>query len=511
MKSAETSNRGDTIGNLAPSAEFVWVVCAMFAGPILALFFFFRRHRTLAAWSVGIGLMLAPIGLMQADASSPLAAFASLGFIFAFVALEALRAQPSVTGIYGFGHLAMIAIYIPIMSAYPSWFARLWSIISTPDNLDDVRTLLVCSVLGWGFGASGLFGLTDTFVSTQPFGGKPDPRGTPKLLVGIGVAAFGLVFVSKGGQYLGASFIPQSVAGIVSSVDYLYYVSLFASCFVMFHERKLNKLTVAWLVAAFVSELISGSKGRFFLFVLAPLSMIYAFAHRRVARGQLLAFLATIGFSVFVVFPILVNYRDDLSSGRAEVTDAVSALQQASERPQDDLTDKLLGPITGANTAEQVIAMTSIINARLTQPPARLLIRVGFFWIPRFAWPEKPLALSTNTIARASGRLGADDEETSLIVTGPAELYMYLGVFGGLLLVIPALFMRMVEKSFAPTPLGDAFQAGLVLYLVRIVGGFITSEFESSLTGLIQQFVVLAVLLWLHRRAMGESIRAVPA
>jgi hypothetical protein len=294
-------------------------------------------------------------------------------------------------------------------------------------------------------------------------------------------------------------------------VDYLYYVSLFASCFVMFHRRKVNNLTLAWLLAAFVSELISGSKGRFFLFVLAPLFVIYGFASRRIGRPQLIAFVSVIAVSVFVIFPILVNYRDDLASGRAEVTNAAAALQQASERPSDDYSDKLLTPLTGANTAEQVVAITSIINARLSEPPERLFVRVGFFWVPRIAWPGKPLALATNEIGRASGRLGEDDEATAVLTTGPAELYMYLGVFGGLLLAVPALLMRIVEKTVAPTPLADAFQAGLWLYLVRAAGGFITGDFEATLTGMIQQFVVLAVLLWLHRRFMGEPIRVVTA
>lgn len=508
---ASSNSKSNTVGDLAPSAELVLVTSAMFAGPVLALFFVLRRFPTVAAWCIGLGLALAPVGWMQDDAGSPLAALASLGFIVAFVAFEALREKPCLTGIYGLGHLAMMVIYIPIMHAYPAWFARLWSVISSPANLDDVRTLLVCSVLGWGVGASGFFGLTDTMMPRQALGGAPTKHSIPKLIMGVGVAAFVFVLASKGGRYLGVSTIPQSVAGIVSSVDYLYYASLFASCFVMFHKRKPNPATVTWLIAAFVAELISGSKGRFFLFVLAPLAVMYGFAHRRIGRPQMIAFLGVIGVSVFVIFPILVNYRDDVASGRADVNNAADALQQASARSDNDYVDKLLTPITGANAAEQVVAMTSIINARLSQPPERLVIRVGFFWVPRLVWPDKPMALGTNEIGRASGRLGEDDRATAVLTTGPAELYMYLGLFGGLLLAAPALLMRVVEKSVAPTPLDDAFQAGMWLYLTRISGGFITGDFEAMLTGIIQQFVVLGVLLWLHRRAMGEPIRVVPA
>lgn len=492
------------MGDLEPSAEVVVIITSMFAAPAVASFFFLRRFPTLAAWTIGIGVALAPIGWLAPDPSSPTAALAPLGFIAAFIAFESLREKPSLVGVYGLGHLGLMALYIPLMSAYPSWFARFWTVIATPDNLQDVQTLLVSSVLGWGLGSSGLFGFADTFVPT-PLTGKPDPTHVPRVTMLVGVAAFVAVLLSKGGEYLGASTIPQSVSGIVTSVDYLYYVSLFASLFAMFSRGKIDLRVVSWLVVAFVLELISGSKGRFFLFVLAPAVTVYAMSRRRLSRRQLGGFVGVIVVSVFGIFPVLVNYRDDLASGHAEVTNAAEALQEASQRSDNDYVDRLLAPVTAANTAEQVIAITSIVNARLSLPPERLAIRVGFFWFPRAAWPDKPMALNTNEIGRISGRLGESDNHTAVLTTGPAEAYMYLGVGGGLLLLIPGLLMRFVERLVAPAPLADAFQAGFWLHITRFAASFITGDFEALLTGAIQQFAVLFLLLFLHRRAAEHT------
>lgn len=485
-------------GELEPSAEVVVVASAMFAGPGLALFYFLRRHPQLAGWAIAIGLCLVPLGLAASDPSSPLAACATLGLCATFIAFESRRQRPSMTGIFGLAHLSMIALYIPIMAAYPTWFARLWMLISSSANLNDVRTLLVSSAVGWGVGVTGFLGALDAWFPIHP----PPPfqaGGSPTIVRAVGISAFALLLISKGGSYLGASTIPQSIAGTISSFDYLYYVTFYAAAFAMFQERKARATTIIWIAAAFALELISGSKGRFFTFVLAPLATMFSFANHKVEARYMSAFIAILGVSVFVIFPILVNYREDLSVGRAQVENAAEGLQRASERSNDDYVDKLLTPVASSNSAEQVNAITSIINARLEEPPSRLATRVFFSWVPRFVWPEKPMALSTNEIGRATGRVSEGDEETAVLTTGPAELYMYFGVFGGFLLVVPGFMVRALERRFAGSPTQNSFHAGVWLFLTTIAGRFIGGDFEGSLTGLIQQSVVLLLLLRIQR------------
>ena len=483
------------------AGQAIVAASAMFAAPWLGLYFALRNQPGAGLVAMALGVIAIVAGLVfGSDPSSFAASLPTLGISVILVAFEASRKSPSLIGLVPLGLIGMVAIYIPVMCAYPSYFAGLFSLINTAETLEEVRWLLILSACFWGVGSTGFFGHTnDLEERLQRIVPNPTELDVPTPFLVLGVGGYLTLVLFTGVGQLAESRLPEGVANIVSSFTCVYYVAFYAHAFVMFRSRRVVLWKVAWILGMLVLDLISGSKGRFFTSTILPLAVTYALAVGSISRRTLLVFAAVVVIAITVVFPILVNYRNDLSTGRAQVDNAASGLQEASARFEDDYVEKLMVPIIGSNTAEQVLAISSIVYFRPTRPWQDFVSRLLLFWVPRGVWPEKPLALSGNEIGRESGRLNEGDQSTSVLITSPGELYLYFGMFGSALLVVSAFALRLVERLFVGDPGRGAIQCGVWVFFAKESAQFMGGLYAAQLTGLLQELLVLWMALLVSR------------
>jgi hypothetical protein len=127
-------------------------------------------------------------------------------------------------------------------------------------------------------------------------------------------------------------------------------------------------------------------------------------------------------------------------------------------------------------------------------------INLSTSWIPRIAWPNKPMEDFGNVWAKWYGLLGSSDFETSYNLPWLPEFYMnfgLLGILGGMLLV--GVFFRFLAIKFcseAHSPI--EFLVGLTLTFRLFVA-------ESNLSGMIGSIIPIFVALYITMRIISAA------
>jgi len=500
-----------TAANLAPhedeapmSAMGTALLAAtfLFVAPWTILYLFAEKGRVGQAVLLGAatctGLVAVPL-IVQGDAITGRAAVAvSLGLFFAWLDARRDAAHRSVLAFLPTAQLMSIAVQLAVMDQRPDLFSRIWLLCRSGATLERAQWMLVGSILAYELGRMLVLNRTSKrwreAVANELRSAGSSTRATDAVSL-VGIAIFLAIIAIRGAGYIVATALPLSVSGVLGTLEPFYYIGLYAAVASALRTGRRRPAVIAWTLATLAYEVLSGSKGRFALFVLLPLAVIYLLHVRRpnVAAGTTLIGLGLVSW--LVVYPVLVVYRGDLSAQGGLADDRVEMLSDAQSRADLDYQDKILVPFLESNLAEQVTAIASIIEFDVRRSPEHLPQRLFLFWIPRAVWSEKPTMLDANEIGRESMRLNDHDRATSVVMTAPGELYVYLGEWGFWMMVLMGIAVGFLAPLPRRTQHATALEIGLVAYLARMLPGPVSGGFQHGLTGFLIQAVVLALLL----------------
>lgn len=409
-----------------------------------------------------------------------------------------------------------VGFYFFIMNLYPDSFPLFWKSI-LPSASTGFDMLILClffqtigyylvwqllypisnSVKKWSLSPKNLINLSFPGSSSC----LPTLIG---LFVGLGLTtrlwnlSLGRIYYTEG------SGIPFYISSFLAQFDRLYFVALLFGCALSFNANS-KKSSIGYgiwalVIFEFVYQLFSGSKGRFFNFVILPIASVFILVAKRISWKILLLILCIGIFSWLFAYPTLVVYRNLLAANTSSFfIDPVELLNQARQVLRsyswEQYLEIILTPFNKSGIAEQVIAMTSIIHYDVSQEGSFLWQRLFLFWIPRFLWPEKPVALSGNLIGRLSQRINEEDITTSVLTTAPGELFLYYGLWGSLLMILVGLMLRFLNYSLSPFNFYTPFRVAVLISYLPLAQGILSGSFESGLTGIVLQLGTLYAAL----------------
>lgn len=413
-----------------------------------------------------------------------------------------------------------VGFYFLIMNLYPDSFLDLWKTIlpSASKAFDMLLLCLIFQTIGYYF-VWQLFEpiskvikkwcLSPRNLINLSFSGS---SSCLPILFGI-FASLGLASrlwnLSLGNvYYTEGSGVPFYISSFLAQFDRLYSVALLYGCALSFTPTSKKKsivyLTWVLVIFEFIYQLLSGSKGRFFNFVILPIASVFILVCRRVSWIVLLLITGTGVFSWLIIYPILIIYRNLISSHSLDSSvDLLEILNQASQLLKlyslDQYIETILTPFNKSGIAEQVLAMTSIIHYNVSQEGSMLWQRLFLFWVPRFIWADKPVILSANLIGRLSKRITSDDLKTSVLTTAPGELFIYYGLGGAFLMIFMGLLLRILNEACSPFRLFTIFRVAVLVSYLPLVQSILTGTFESGLTGIVLQLSTLYAALVIVR------------
>jgi hypothetical protein len=416
-----------------------------------------------------------------------------------------------------------VGFYFFIMNLYPDSFPDLWKSIlpSAPKAFDMLILCLVYQTIGyhlvwqlihpisnfikkWSLSPKNLLNLS--------FPGSSSCLPALFVIFAILGLASRLWNLSLGNvYYTEGSGVPFYISSFLSQFDRLYSVALLYGCALSFtannKETSIVRLTWFFVFIEFIYQILSGSKGRFFNFIVLPISTVFVLVARRISWGILFVLSGAGLFSWLVVYPMLVIYRNLLAdSALGSSVDPVELLNQANQilrsYPWEQYLEIILTPFNRSGIAEQVIAMTSIIHYDVYQEGSLLWQRLFLFWVPRFLWSEKPIVLSGNLIGRLSKRINEDDITTSVLTTAPGELFIYYGLWGSSLMILMGLLLRFLNETFSPFKFFTIFRVAVLVSYLPLAQGILSGSFESGLTGIVLQVGTLYAALLIIKLMM---------
>jgi hypothetical protein len=413
-----------------------------------------------------------------------------------------------------------IGVYFVLMQNNPESFPDLWLTVlpSAPQAFD---MLLLCflfqnlgsyvlwpwitplskSVAKWSGSTKNLVNLS--FIQT--------PQQQLSLFFILSV--FGLIsrlwnFSLGNIYYTDGSGIPSSISSFLAQFDRLYVIAWLNGYSLLLqpqfrNNKVVSRVTLLLIFVEFIYQLLSGSKGRFFSFIVLPMASVFILTKRKVSWRSLLL-LGGVGISSWLIlYPILVVYRGLLVSSALSGADPVNTFLKSYETLSsfsfDLYVETILRPFNASGITEQVTAMTSIIHYHASQESSLIWKRMLLFWVPRFLWSGKPTALSGNLIGRMSGRVPDDDITTSVLITGPGELYLYYGLLGSMLMVFTGLVFRWLNEATSPFKYPTPFRIAVLVAFLPLMEGLLSGSFETGLTGIILQLAVLYFVLTLAK------------
>lgn len=315
--------------------------------------------------------------------------------------------------------------------------------------------------------------------------------------------------------------VSSSIASFLAQFESLYKVGWLYGLALLFGQsrdttidlkhthKSANNLIVntsfIFIILEVFYQLISGSKGRFLSFVIIPIATLFFFSHKKISSKAITIFTSISALSWLLIFPLLVMYRNVIASTllSRDVT-IINFFQKSWETLQnlswEEYQQLLFTPFNSAGNAEAVSALTSIVHFQsyLVQDASALWQRLFFFWIPRFLWSNKPEIASTNIIGRLTGRLGQEDYGTSVLTTAPGELFIYYGLAGSILMILPGLITRWFNEATSPFKNFTAFRLAVyVSYLPQVITIVSSAAFEAPTTGIVLQMFTLYGSLYL--------------
>jgi hypothetical protein len=241
--------------------------------------------------------------------------------------------------------------------------------------------------------------------------------------------------------------------------------------------------------------------------VILPLASVFILVRQRISWRAIFLMGGAGIFSWLVVYPTLVIYRNLLVSIPLGASiDPVEVLKRAfdilSNSSSEKYIETILTPLNQSGIAEQVTALTSIIHYQVSQEGSLLWQRLFLFWVPRFLWPDKPVALSANLIGRLSHRLNPEDFTTSVLTTGPGELFLYYGFWGSSLMIFTGLLLRWLNEAISPFKVYTTFRVAVLVGYLPLMQGILSGSFESGLTGIVLQIGVIYTSLGVAKKIL---------
>jgi hypothetical protein len=416
-----------------------------------------------------------------------------------------------------------VSIYFLIMKLYPENFPPLWRTI-LPSGNEAFDMLILCLV----FQNVGYY-MIGSWLSPQD-GSIARWANSPMNLVNLNfihtdrdrlklfyiLSSFGLMGriwnLSLGKvYYTEGSGVPFYISSFLAQFDRLYVTAWLYGCW-FWLQKNIRTNSIVWptvilTIVELIYQIFSGSKGRFFNFIVIPLATVFILTRQRVSAITVLLLAGFGVISWLFIYPILVVYRNVISANPlGNIVDPIASINKAyqllNSYSSEQYIEIILTPFNASGITEQVMAMTSIIHYHLAQDGDLLWPRLLLFWIPRFLWDEKPIALSANLIGRLSHRLPDFDITTSVLITGTGELYLYYGLLGSTLMVLVGIVFRWINEAISPFKLYTPFRIAVLISFLPLMQGFVSGTFESGLTGLVIQLGVLYLILGFVKRLM---------
>lgn len=428
------------------------------------------------------------------------------------------------------GYLGL-ALYLYVMTLYPTWFPganSLWQVIvvSAPQSALMLTLCLFCQNIGYFIFGKLVFGTSSVakwFKSSKNVLNlefiKPNQISKVNLLfftLLIVGSVSRLIEIFLGGSILyGAiNVIPTSISSFLAQFSVLYPIGwLYGTATIISPQEKTNKLikSITFVLISFelVFQFFSGSKGRFFTQIIIPLSAVYLLVKKKVSVQLVIIGFGLAFTSWLVLYPVLVVYRSalfesyQLSDSSFSLIGGMNlAFQTLLDFSWDDYLKVVMHPLNQSRLAEQNLALTSIIHNDLTLQGAEdnLWERLLFFWLPRAFWPAKPTNLNVNLIGRLTGRLNPEDYTTSVLSTGPGEVFIYYGFAGSLLMIIAGLVFRGTNDLISPFQQFSHFKIAVFIVFLGSMKGVISGGFEEIITGIFLQLGVLYFIVWLFKK-----------
>jgi len=467
---------------------------------------------------IGISASVLSIGLQSEFAKFLIVLFFVL-LVISFDCYQNKFLQNAVIHLINSGYVGF-SFYFLIMELYPGNFPEIWQrmISSAPQAFNMLILCLLFQNVGY-YVVCGVFspiirGLKNWSNSDKNLINLFFIKNTyQQLFLFSGLIFLGLISrlwnLSLGKiYYTEGSGVPFYISSFLAQFDSLYTVALLYSYATAlksgFKKKEFSYLSFALITFELLYQLLSGSKGRFFSFVIVPISCTYILVRQRISLIAM-TIVSSLGFiSWLLVYPILVIYRGLLSS--KDFTAAINPIETLNKSVQilsfyswEKYLETILIPLNSSGLAEQVTALTSIIYKQVSQEGILLWQRLFFFWVPRFLWSDKPTALSSNFIGRLSGRLGSEDMTTSVITTSPGELFIYYGFLGSTLMILVGLLLRWFNETISSFKIYTSFRVAVFVTYFSQMQAILGGSFESSLTGIIMQFSILYLILILTK------------
>jgi hypothetical protein len=467
----------------------------------------------------GLMAMSAVFGaLLLASESSEVFGRGLLGLAAAFfnvrLVLSISRERRPFLSLACTGTLLLQTIYAVWMWYDKASFSPFWALTGQPDVVEKIQWMLTGGTMCFGLGLllpsilfkpllSGWINFANRLLTALESREQQSLRVLFWMGAGLFVAQLGIT----GYGYLSNRAASPGLS-LLNNVSFIYYLALYALNASAMARGKLNWSVAVIDVLALTYELTSGSKGRFATFVVLPLLLLYLFFNRRPTRAFFTGALVFVAISALFVYPLLVEYRNQISQNDKGSNPELSQMGTAAENWSDSYESKIEALLFGSGTGEQVMAMASIVYFDVRYDSELLWYRLFTFGLPRFIWPQKPSPISANEVGRASGRLGVADMNTSVVITGIGELYAYFGAWGFVLMLLPGVVFAAVESGFCSLQVASPIRVATGLMWLRFFPGLVTGAFEGALTGvLISLILLLACLAIVRSVVLGSGAR----
>jgi len=482
----------------------VVIALLQFAGLGLVLGFMARRDWRRSTLLLAAGSLVAAAAAVLMNREVYGYALATIGVAVGGIVYDTRESNPRPShlshavlgGVLGF------AVYSIWMFHDPETFSWFWQEIRASAVVATVQRLALFSTIAFVLAmtvATRALGalsrpLRDMLGRIEP-GSAAETDRISYVIFAIGSVLFFVSLTLRGFGYLGRH-LDVSVDSLLGSIFFLYYLGLYLINAAAFGARRPLRWILAIDAIALGYEVASGSKGRFAVYIIFPLILLSLFFRERISwrRTSLIGTVAIV--AAFVIYPLLVEYRQEVSTSAApdDFAPVSQRFQSASDRWSDRYGEKVLRPVLESNSAEQVLAVTAIVhyNVRL---PQSFISRLTLFWVPRFVWPSKPTAVSANEIGRASHRLHDADIQTSVLQTGIGELYVFFGPDGAWAMLIGGFLCRFIDAFFSPFEKSTPWRAAVGLYLLVTIPNIFGIAFEGTITGILIALVVLLGIL----------------
>jgi hypothetical protein len=410
-----------------------------------------------------------------------------------------------------------VGFYFLIMKIFPENFPVIWQTIlpSASQAFDMLILCLLFQNIGYYF-ISGIFSTLIKYIETWGksyknlfnisfyFNQRDLQIKLLATLIILGLITRICNFSTGNFYYTQGTAIPNIIGSLLSQFDRLFFIALLYG-YALSLEIKSKKNYITYVIIfllplEFIYQLFSGSKGRFFYFVVLPLAMVFLLIRQKVSWKSIFM-IGSIGIIAWLfIYPTLTIYRNLMLSNYAVINPLkifLQSIQILSHYSWNQYIETILIPLTKSGIAEQVTAMTSIVHYQVSQDSNLLWQRLFLFWIPRFLWPDKPMNLSGNLIGRLSHRVNSEDFTTSVLTTSPGELFLYYGLWGSVLMILPGLIFRWLNAAISPFKFYTSFRVAVMVAYLPLMRGLLSGSFESGLTGIVLQMGVLYLTLFL--------------